>query len=61
MVAIAEAQELEVDLASVQASLGDLVGAEEAEVMASKTWDFGPLLMSKKMILELEKDARSDS
>jgi hypothetical protein len=33
-----------------------LVGAEEAEVMAGKTWDFGPLLMTKKMILELEKD-----
>ena len=33
----AEAQELEEDLASVEASLGDLVGAEEAEVMAGKT------------------------
>ena len=37
MVAIAEAQELEEDLAGVDASLGDLVGAEEAKVMASKT------------------------
>lgn len=37
MVAIAEAQELEEDLASVDASLSDLVGAEEVEVMASKT------------------------
>jgi hypothetical protein len=33
-----------------------LVGAEEVEVMAGKTWDFGPSLMIKKMILELEKD-----
>ena len=37
MVAIAEAQELEEDLAGVEASLGDLVGAEEVEVMAGKT------------------------
>ena len=56
MVAIAEAQELEEDLAGVEASLGDLVGAKEAEVMAGKTWHFGPSLMTKKMILELEKD-----
>ena len=37
MVAIAEAQELEEDLAGVEASIGDLVGAEEAEAMAGKT------------------------
>jgi len=37
MVAIAEAQELEEDLAGVEASIGDLVGAEEVEAMASKT------------------------
>jgi hypothetical protein len=56
MVAVAEAQELEEDLGSVEASVGDLVGVAEAEVMAGKTWDFGPLLMTKKVILELEKD-----
>ena len=37
MVAIAEAQELEEDLAGVEASIGDLVGAKEAEAMAEKT------------------------
>ena len=25
--------------------------------MASKTWDFGPSLMTKDMVLELEKEA----
>jgi hypothetical protein len=33
-----------------------LVGAEEAEAMAGKTWDFRPSLMTNKMILQLEKD-----
>ena len=37
MVAIVEAQELKEDLGSVEASVGDLVGAEEAEVMDGKT------------------------
>jgi hypothetical protein len=37
MIASAEAQGLEEDLASIEASVGDLVGAEEAEVMAGKT------------------------
>ena len=37
MVAITEAQELELDLAGGQASISDLVGAEEAEAMADKT------------------------
>jgi hypothetical protein len=55
MVAIAEAQELEEDLAGVEASISDLVGAKEAEAMARKTWDFGPSLMTKKIWLELRK------
>lgn len=39
----------------MEASLGDLVGVEEADAMADRTWDFGPSLMTKKMILDLEK------
>ena len=56
MVASAEAQELVEDLASVEASIGDLIGAEEAGLMARKTWDFGPSLMTKNMIAKLEKE-----
>jgi hypothetical protein len=37
MIASAEAQGLEEDLAIVEASVGDLVEAEEVEVMAGKT------------------------
>ena len=37
MVAIVEAQELEEDLASVEALICDLVGAEEAKAMVSET------------------------
>ena len=37
MVAIAEAQELEEDLAGVEASIGDLARVEEVEAMAGKT------------------------
>ena len=37
MIASAEAQELEEDLARTDASVGDLIGAEEAEAMAEKT------------------------
>jgi hypothetical protein len=56
MVASVEAQGLEEDLASVEASVGDLIEAEEAGLMAGKTWDFGPSLMTKKMIAKLEKE-----
>jgi hypothetical protein len=56
MVASVEARELEEDLARVVASVGDLIGAEETEAMARKTWDFGPSLMTKKMLAELEKE-----
>ena len=44
------------DLASIEASIGDLIRAEEAGLMAGKTWDFGPSLMTKKMIAKLEKE-----
>jgi hypothetical protein len=37
----AEARDLEEDLAGVEASVGDLIGAEETGLMAGKTWDFG--------------------
>lgn len=56
MVASVEVQELEEDRASVEASVRDLIGAEESEAMARKTWDFGSLLMTKKMSTKLEKE-----
>ena len=37
MIVSAEAPELEEDLAGVEASVGDLIGAEETEAMAGKT------------------------
>jgi hypothetical protein len=55
MVASAAAQDLEEDLASIVASIGDLIGVKEAGLMARKTWDFGPSLMTKKTIAKLEK------
>ena len=56
MIASAEAQELEEVLVRVEASVGDLIGAEKAEALAGRTWDFGPSLMTKRMILQLKKD-----
>ena len=49
---------MEDDLASVEASIGDLITAQEAEDMSDvgRTWDFGPSLMMKDMIEVLEKD-----
>ena len=44
------------DLASIEASVGDLIRAEEVGLMDGKTWDFGPSLMTKKMITKLEKE-----
>jgi hypothetical protein len=57
MVASAEAQEFAEDLASGEASIANLITAEEAEDMAgsSRTWDFGPSLMTEGMIEELQK------
>ena len=56
MLASTKAIELEEDLASVEASVGDLITAEEAKDMAGmgRTWDFGPSLMTKDMIEALE-------
>jgi len=56
MVGSAEAHELEEEIGSVDASVGDLVGSEEAGVMARITWDFRPSLMTEEMIEELEKE-----
>jgi hypothetical protein len=56
MVASVEAWELEEDLARVEALVGDLIGAEETEAMAEKTWYFVPSLMTKKMLANLEKE-----
>jgi hypothetical protein len=56
MIASVEARELEDDIARVEASVGDLIGAEETETMAKKTWDFGLYLMTKKMLADLEKE-----
>jgi hypothetical protein len=57
MVASVEAQGLEEDLASVEASVADLITAEEVRDMAgpSRTWDFSPSLMTEDMIEELRK------
>jgi len=55
MIVSAEALRLEEDLSGTEASVSDLITAEEAGDMAgtSKTWDFGPSLMTKDMIEEL--------
>jgi len=57
MIASAEALGLEEDFSSVEASVADLITAEEAGDMAgtSKTWDFRPSLMTKDMIEDLWK------
>lgn len=58
MLASAEAVELEEDLAGVEATVGDLITAEEVGDMAGagKTWDFEPSLMMKDMIKALEQE-----
>ena len=57
MVSSAEVQGPKEDLFGVEASIADLITAEEVGDMAgpSRTWDFGPLLMTKDMIEELWK------
>ena len=57
MIASAEALGLEEDFSGVEASVADLITAEEAGDMAgtSKTWDFRPSLMTKDMIEDLRK------
>ena len=56
MLASVEAIELEEDLASIEASVADLITAEEVEDMvgAGRTWDFGPSLTMKDLIKVLE-------
>jgi hypothetical protein len=54
MLTSAEAHDLEEDLASVDTSIGDLTGG--SWVMAGKTWDFGELLVTEKMIKKIEKE-----
>jgi hypothetical protein len=56
MLASALAQDLEEDLASMEASIGDLVGASEGEGMAGKTWDFGPSSVTEEAIAEMSYD-----
>jgi hypothetical protein len=56
MVASVAARELEENLASVDASIGDLIGESEVEAMAGKTWDFGESLVMEKMIRKMEKE-----
>ena len=57
MIVSAEALGLEEDLSRVKASVTDLITTEEAGDMASpsRTWNFGPSLMTKGMIEELQK------
>ena len=57
MIVSADALGLEEDLSGVEASVTDLITVEEAGDMAgsSRTWDFGPLLITKDMIEELRK------
>jgi hypothetical protein len=53
-----EAFELEEDLVRFEASISDLITAEEVEDMTGvgKTWDFGPSLMRKDMVKVLEQE-----
>jgi hypothetical protein len=57
LVASSEAQDFAEDLGSVEASVPDLIIVEEAEDLAgsSRTWDFGPSLMTENMIEELQR------
>jgi hypothetical protein len=56
MVDITVAQELEEDVASVEASIGDLVGAEEFVVMAGLTWEFRESMVIAKDIAEMVEE-----
>jgi hypothetical protein len=47
-VASVEARDLEEYLASMDASIGDLVEGSEAEAIAGKTWDFGESVVMEK-------------
>lgn len=56
MFATAVAHDIEEDLASVEASVGDLVSCEESKAEMRKTFDFGPSLMTKERIKDLEAE-----
>jgi hypothetical protein len=56
MVASITAQELEQDLVGVEASISDLVVANEGELMADKTWDFGESSITEEMITKMEEE-----
>jgi hypothetical protein len=56
MVASVEARDLEEDLASMDASIGDLVRSSETEAMARKTWDFGESVVTEKTIKKMERE-----
>jgi hypothetical protein len=56
MMASITAQELKEDVAGVEASISDLVGASEGELMASKTWDFGESSITEQMIAKMEEE-----
>jgi len=60
MIVSAEALGLEEDLSGVEASVVDLITTEEVGDMVgpSRTWDFGPSLMTKDMIKELRQLGR---
>ena len=57
MIVSAEALALEEDLSRFEASIADFITTEEVGDKAgtSKTWDFGPSLMTKDMIEELRQ------
>jgi hypothetical protein len=59
MLASALAQDLEEDLSSVEAFVGDLVGADEVEGMAGKTKDFGPSSVTAEAIAKMLDDGFS--
>jgi hypothetical protein len=42
--------------ASINASIGDLVGGREVEAMVGKAWNFGESLVIEKMIKNMEKE-----
>jgi hypothetical protein len=58
MLSSAEALELREDLASVEASVADLITTEEADDMAGAggPWDFGPSLVTADVIEVLERE-----
>lgn len=56
MLEIFVAQELEESLSDVEASVGDLVGAEEIFLMTRQTFEFYESLVTMKDITEMVQD-----